>query len=410
MRNIVVITADDLSYFALGLSGLEYPKVTNFIDSFANKGYWFKHAYSNIAICEASRSVLMTGLYPQNNGSLSFIPAREGIPTLPAVLKKLGYSTCVLGKEGHYRPQSNYRWDEVVGGGFDANAFVNSIGNFLKTHKPPYFIHANSLYPHRPYEDRHSFDISKITKVDFLPNNPYIREDLCRYYASVVKFDNMAQQIVETIQNIINDTLFVITSDHGMSFPYCKGNCYSFGNSIPMIFVGPNIVRKADSANLVTHVDFMSTILEYVGCSDIIPQDGMSYCKLITGVNEIFEREVVYTQFNKFIAPSSEYFCRSIFDLNYCYTFNFTTSYPIWDVDGWGWDQIVKNMTSQQLSEFQNRPKRELFNIKKNRFTRENVINVNELVTTRMHRILLDYMEKYNDTLFTGKKKDIKVI
>jgi len=110
--NLVVITADDLSFFTLGFAGI-FPDRTPHINQLAQKGYAFSNAHCNIPFCQPSRSVLFTGKYPQNNGSTGFNPILNGISTLSSILGKNGYQTAIIGKEWHHKPVHVYNWDHI---------------------------------------------------------------------------------------------------------------------------------------------------------------------------------------------------------------------------------------------------------------------------------------------------------
>ena len=59
--NILLITADDLNCDAPGCFGGQTPDITPNIDRLASEGVRFTHAHVTIAVCQPSRSVLMTG-------------------------------------------------------------------------------------------------------------------------------------------------------------------------------------------------------------------------------------------------------------------------------------------------------------------------------------------------------------
>lgn len=106
--NVLMIVADDLNWDTAGCFGGAAPEITLNIDRLATEGIRFSHAYVNVSICTPSRSVLLTGLYPPDNGAEGFQRIRPGTETLPAVLNKAGYLCGIIGKP--LRQQELFRW------------------------------------------------------------------------------------------------------------------------------------------------------------------------------------------------------------------------------------------------------------------------------------------------------------
>jgi arylsulfatase A-like enzyme len=105
--NILFILADDLGYADLSCYGRRDFTTPN-IDRIAAEGVRFTQAYSNSAVCTASRVALITGRYQYRlavgleEPLSSRIPRKVGLPpdhpTLPSILKKVGYRCALIGK------------------------------------------------------------------------------------------------------------------------------------------------------------------------------------------------------------------------------------------------------------------------------------------------------------------------
>ena len=103
--NIIFFLADDLGVADLSCYGAPEIK-TPAIDSIATDGARFTQAYANSAVCTASRVALITGRYqyrlavgleePLGSSSSVGLPPEQ--PTLPSLLKKVGYATALVGK------------------------------------------------------------------------------------------------------------------------------------------------------------------------------------------------------------------------------------------------------------------------------------------------------------------------
>ncbi len=101
--NVLFIAVDDLRP-SLGCYGVTEVHSPN-LDKLASRGLVFNRAYSQQAICNASRASLMTGLRPDSTGVYDLTTHfRQKVPdvvTLPEHFKRHGYHTQALGKIYH---------------------------------------------------------------------------------------------------------------------------------------------------------------------------------------------------------------------------------------------------------------------------------------------------------------------
>jgi gluconolactonase len=93
--NIILIFADDLGYGDLACYGNPKIKTPN-IDRLAVEGQRWTNFYASGSTCVPSRTGLMSGRYP---GFLGDQPlAQDRTALMPAMLKRQGYTTAILGK------------------------------------------------------------------------------------------------------------------------------------------------------------------------------------------------------------------------------------------------------------------------------------------------------------------------
>lgn len=101
--NIIVIMADDLGYGDVSCYGAKAIH-TPAIDQLAQEGVRFTDGYCSASTCTPTRFSLLTGTYAFRQKGTGIAPPngpaiiRPGMETLPAILKRAGYATAVIGK------------------------------------------------------------------------------------------------------------------------------------------------------------------------------------------------------------------------------------------------------------------------------------------------------------------------
>jgi len=102
--NVVLIIMDDMGYGDIGSYGVTDARTPN-LDRLAREGVRLTDAYANGAVCTPTRTALISGRYQQRVGlerALNAADQELGLPvtgtSLPALLKKTGYITGLIGK------------------------------------------------------------------------------------------------------------------------------------------------------------------------------------------------------------------------------------------------------------------------------------------------------------------------
>lgn len=101
--NIIIIYADDVGYGDLSCYGAEAIDTPS-LDKLAANGVRFTSAYASASTCTPSRYSLLTGEYPFRNQRAVILPGNAPLiidpakPTIPSVLKTVGYKTALVGK------------------------------------------------------------------------------------------------------------------------------------------------------------------------------------------------------------------------------------------------------------------------------------------------------------------------
>jgi choline-sulfatase len=112
------------------------------------------------------------------------------------------------------------------------------------------------------------------------------------YWDALKKIDDNIGAIMRRLKEIgcLEDTLIVVTADHGIRFRatgevyYQENNIYDTLIRVPLVFYNENAVRPGHSSSMVRSIDILPTILSLLAFGqDIPPVDGKSLTEIIAG-------------------------------------------------------------------------------------------------------------------------------
>jgi arylsulfatase A-like enzyme len=264
--NILLAIADDWGYPHASCYGDPVVKTPTF-DRLAREGVLFRHAFVSSPSCTPSRGALLSGQH--------FWRLREGADlwcTLPA---DIPVYTDLLEEAGYFVGHTRKGW----GPGRLGERTCNPAGPQFKDFKTflderpkekPFCFWFGSLDPHRPYDlgsgRANGIDLAKIKLPAALPDAPEVRSDVADYYFEVQRFDREVGDLVRHLEEIgeLDNTLVVMTGDHGMPFPRGKANLYDLGTHVPLAMRwGGNIERPGRTADeFVSLADLAPTFLD----------------------------------------------------------------------------------------------------------------------------------------------------
>lgn len=352
--NVLLLTVDDMNYNSVGAFGCGLQGVTPNIDRLAGQGLVLENAHVAIAVCQPSRSVLMTGRYPHRNGARGFEAIAPDVTTLTEVLHHAGYCNGIIGKEDHLAPREKFYWDTYVrtynpenSYGRDPARYYQHTKAFLQSageEQRPFFLMVNCHDPHRPFagsDDELDFfgahmpvpqgeyRPEEVAVPGFLPDIPDVRREIAQYYTSVRRADSAVGETLRALaeSGAEDDTLVLFLSDNGMAFPFAKTNCYQSSTKSPWIFKWPGRISPGTkSAALVSGIDYMPTVLDGLGLPPVPGMDGTSLLPVLAGRVEE-HHDYIFTQFFKTAAnpvtkAERHYPMRCVQDKRFAYIYN----------------------------------------------------------------------------------------
>lgn len=287
--NVIVFIADDVSWNDYGCYGNSSARTPN-IDALAENGIRFDNAYLTASSCSPSRSSIITGRYPHNNGKAAELhkPISAHLPWFPEVLKQRGYYTALSGKhhmtmvskKGKSQARSDV-FDHVDGGRTKQNSGGHANWVSVTEDRPrnqPFFFWFASTDAHRGWDADHQWDADRygpmhtsdsVVVPPFLVDDQETRTDLASYYNEVTRFDYYIGQVVSklTEQNALDNTLIFVLADNGRPFPRAKTRLHDSGMKTALVAHWPKGIQSTGtSSGLVSVIDLAPTILNIAGC------------------------------------------------------------------------------------------------------------------------------------------------
>lgn len=283
--NIILIIGDDISWDDFGCYGNSTARTPN-VDRLAARGIRFTNAFLTASSCSPSRSSIVTGRYPHNNGAASELhrPIAWNIPRFPALLRTQGYYTLLSGKNhmSQEKPPAGEKAQpepfEVVDNGQSPKNH-GGHSNWVKhlQERPrdrPFFFWFASLDAHRAWDGDKDWDETaygpkhdpkKMRVPPFLVDDGPTRSDLASYANEVTRLDHYIGRVIAELerQDILNDTLIFVLADNGRPFPRAKTRVHDSGMKTALVAHWPaGIKRPAICRSLVSSIDLAPTILE----------------------------------------------------------------------------------------------------------------------------------------------------
>jgi N-sulfoglucosamine sulfohydrolase len=286
--NFIVLIADDISFNDLGCTG-SLDSRTPRIDALAREGLRFSNAILTASSCSPSRSSIITGRYPHNNGDAAELHRAISwhIPSLPGQLRDHGYYTALAGKHHmtwHEAPAGQTAPTEPFDKVYPPKVKGNSggHGNWLPAlhdcpADKPFFLWLAAFDAHRAWDGDREWDEATygpkhdpalVRLPPALLDTPATREDFASYLNEVTRFDHFVGLIVDELKATgkFADTYLFVLADNGRPFPRAKTRLHDDGMRTYFIATGPQITRPgAVCDSLVSVIDIAPTVAELAG-------------------------------------------------------------------------------------------------------------------------------------------------
>jgi N-sulfoglucosamine sulfohydrolase len=269
--NVLFIIADDASCH-FGAYGCSWAKTPN-IDALAANGIVFDNAYVPTSKCSPCRAGLLTGRNPWQ-----LEEAANHWPTFPP--NSMSFTEAIAA-QGVTCAAEGKVWGPGVAKTADGQQRTwglkkSDFRKFLEAAPSdrPFFYWFGSANPHRAYEPdagraagKKPADIDRVPA--YWPDNDVVRRDMLDYATEIEAYDREVGELITALRESgrAENTLVIVTSDHGMPFPRVKGHTYDMAHRVPLVACWPaGIVHPGRRAEqLVSIIDLAPTFLELFG-------------------------------------------------------------------------------------------------------------------------------------------------
>lgn len=368
--NLIYIMADDLGIGDLGCYGQQLIKTPG-IDQLASNGMIFSNHYSGSTVSAPSRCVLMTGKHTGH----SYIRGNKGVPvpslgthfdypladeevTAAEIFKLAGYQTACIGKwglggpdsEGHpnnqgfdtffgylgqgraHRYYPDYLWDNQERVMLDKKVYSHDLImdkalEFIENNADePFFLYLTPTIPHAdlvvPEGELGEYD-------GMFEETPYVNKSKdgkgyrsepkprATFAAMVSRLDRDVSRVMALLaeKGIAENTIVIFTSDNGAHkegghnpdffdsnsiYRGTKRDLYDGGIHTPFVVSWPAVIAPGSRCDHVSAFwDFLPTVCELTGQKTPKDVDGISYLPSLTGKGKQGKHDYLYYEFHE---------------------------------------------------------------------------------------------------------------
>lgn len=278
--NIVWIFGEDMGP-ELGCYG-DAQAITPNMDRLAREGVRFNNCFTHAPVCAPSRSGLITGMYPTSIGTHHMrSQLLKPPPMFTEYLRQTGYLVCWPTKTGLGKTDFNFT--------VPPKAFDVTTDWTTNIPRQPFFAFANIFVSHesqiRAPKKQFEKDIAQLKPAErhrpaamklpaYYPDAPEVRRDLANYYDLVTAVDYRVGEILASLEKagVADNTVIILTGDHGRGLPRSKRWVYHQGIHVPLIVRWPGKIQPGTVRDdLVSFIDFAPTTMALAAVKPFSP-------------------------------------------------------------------------------------------------------------------------------------------
>jgi N-sulfoglucosamine sulfohydrolase len=278
-----------------------YQVPTPNIQLLADQGVLFRNAFCAAPTCSGSRASLLTGQYCHNNGMLGLAHRGWALNDygqhLVHPLREAGYRSVLIGEQHISEDPEVIGYDEVIDvDSHHAGDIAPITIDALSATTEPFFLSVGFFETHRTFRAPTSVrDTLYSLPPPNLPDTPRTREDIAAFKASARSLDQGIGAVLNGLHHhgLVDSTLIICTTDHGLAFPNAKATLYDRGIGVMLLMRGPGGFEGGKVVDsLVTHLDLYPTICDVAGIEHPAWLQGTSLMPLVRGERDALHDEI----------------------------------------------------------------------------------------------------------------------
>lgn len=240
---------------------------------------------------------MITGMYQTSIGAHHHRSGRGGhrivlpdnVRPLPAIFKKAGYFTCIGSglpdRDHRFLPLAidakpkrgktdyNFDWDPTI---YDSHDWADRKADqpfFMQVQLAGGKLRGASQNHYERFDKQVKDVFDEITSPDevtlppYYPRDAALLKDWSTYLDTVRITDHHVGLVIKRLkdEDLLDNTLIIFFTDHGISHARGKQFLYDEGAHIPLVIRGPGIRKGTTRADLVEHIDVAAISLAAAG-------------------------------------------------------------------------------------------------------------------------------------------------
>jgi N-sulfoglucosamine sulfohydrolase len=288
--NILYIHSHDTGRFVQPY-GFQVP--TPNIQLLADQGALFREAFCAAPTCSGSRASLLTGLHCHNNGMLGLAHRGWTLNDYGQhwvhALRRGGYRSTLIGEQHISVDPRVIGYDEIVPVDSNHAEYVAplTIESLREAPSQPWFMSVGFFETHRDFFAPTSVrDTLYSLPPANLPDVVATRKDFAAFKASARSLDQGIGAVLHALHDfgLVENTLVLCTTDHGVAFPGAKATLFDRGIGVMMLMRGPGGFSGGKVVDApVSHLDIYPTLCELAGVEKPDWLQGSSLMPLVRG-------------------------------------------------------------------------------------------------------------------------------
>src|SRR4051794_9687761 len=309
--NILYIHSHDTGRYVQPY-GFQVP--TPNIQMLADQGVLFREAFCAAPTCSGSRASLLTGLHCHNNGMLGLAHRGWELNDYGQhwvhALRAAGYHSTLIGEQHISVDPAVIGYDELVQVDSNHAEYVAplTIQSLRDAPREPWFMSVGFFETHRDFFAPTSvrdtlYSLPPANLPDVVPT----RRDFAAFKASARSLDQGIGAVLHALHDfdLVDNTLVLCTTDHGIAFPNSKATLFDRGIGVMMVMRGPAGFSRGKVVDTpVSHPDVYPTLWEVAGVGPPDWLQGASLMPLVHGeVDRLHEAIFAETTYHAAYQP-----------------------------------------------------------------------------------------------------------